>query len=110
MRQAKVKPGHALRCAIYSCDAIVWNAIWQWGVILIESLDLLNWTDSVALARMLLLGIVLTIALTSLRLIAAYRHYMKFPHVLATVGLSQLAVVLLMCYLISQTLGFILFR
>ncbi|HEY8748702.1 MAG TPA: hypothetical protein VIM11_12055 [Tepidisphaeraceae bacterium] len=110
MRRAKVKAGHALRCAIYSGDVIVWGVLLQWAAILFESMDTRGWGTSVALARMLTLGIVLTLAVTFMRLIEAYKHYMKFPHVLATIGLSQFAVILLMTWVVIRATGAELFQ
>jgi len=94
MRRAHVRSGHAMRCAIYSSDAIFWYGLWQIGMILLASMF---WQIAAVqnIAPALLIGIVGTIVLTTLRLRSAYAYYMKFPHALAIALLTQTIVLLL---------------
>jgi hypothetical protein len=110
MRKVKVKSGHALRCAIYSADAIVWGALWAWIAILVTLFiaSPMAWNGSIALAQIILMGIILTMAITFLRLHAAYKYYMKFPDAFATVLLSQFAVILLLTTIMVYSIGMLI--
>jgi hypothetical protein len=92
MRRARVKPVHVLRCALYCGDLIVWNALISlaavgWYIATGPNV----WNGERLAAVLFFLGAIL-FAFNSVRLRTAYRQYMKFPHVEATIAASQLMV------------------
>lgn len=95
MRRARVRVGHAMRCAIYSSDAVFWFGLWQVVVILWGSLQ---WQAGARLSPQyyLLAGGAATVLFTTLRIRSAYAHYMKFPHAAAIAILTQVMVILLL--------------
>lgn len=92
MRRARVKPVHALRCAIYCGDIIVWNALIDLAAFAWYVANGANWSDEDRLLATLFFSGVIAIMANFVRLVSAYRRYMKFPHVLATIAASQLMV------------------
>ena len=88
MRKARVKLSHVLRCSVYSGDAIVWGAMWQFGV-------WLGYKGPGATAvDLLALGTLILMCLNAARLISAYRWYMRFDHVVATIVAQQIILLL----------------
>jgi hypothetical protein len=85
MRRARIKTGHVLRCAIYSCDFGLLLA----AILLILSFDSAGqrWSDTY-----LLLMICPILALY--RLTFAYKRYLRFSHPFFTVLASQVMVFL----------------
>src|SRR5262245_61069213 len=98
MRQARIKPDHVVRCAVYSSDALI---LWAIPLLLVWRTALFHW-DSLwsyigilfhpAIAGPLLLALLLL----TWRLATAYCMYLRFPSVLFTCVLSQVVVVLFM--------------
>ena len=103
MRRARVRVGHAMRCAIYGSDAVFWFGLWQILMILWGSLE---WRNGVrfSLVTYLLAGVAGTVALTTLRLRSAYAHSMKFPHAAAIAVLTQVVVLLFLFTATTSTI------
>jgi hypothetical protein len=96
MRRAKVKPVHVLRCTLYCCDAAPWLLAVALLAVppLIHHFDLRRYIGH----RDAVVSAVLFAAVTAVRLMAAYRHYLRFDHPAATAAASQ-AIVLLSAWL-----------
>ncbi|HZL34456.1 MAG TPA: hypothetical protein VFC78_04040 [Tepidisphaeraceae bacterium] len=96
MRRAKVRPIHVLRCVIYSSSAMFWAGLASlaWEAALFASLIALG------VGRMAIyedFGLFLTIPVGlafTYCLIVAFRRYLRFSHVIATILCSQLIVFL----------------
>jgi hypothetical protein len=99
MRRARIRPGHVVRCVVYSGDAFAWT----WAVILIA--DAMKWTGLIRRAPYYPSGVsptlepaeawpavgcvVVVLALATYRLGTGYRHYLRFDHAWGTVLASQ---------------------
>ena len=106
LRQAKIRNLHVVRCVIYSaaCLALVGPylliatpllVVWRpWG-----EYTLFGYVDNVYIACTILL------ALLAIRLMIAYRMYLRFPHAIATVLASQIIVALILLKLDMILLG-----
>jgi hypothetical protein len=105
MRRAKVKPAHVFRCAIYCGDIILWNALFELGAIGLFAYN--GWRISGGLAPALLIAGFVVFLVNGGRLSSAYRNYMKFDHVIATVFASQLMVALAIVALLANALWMI---
>jgi hypothetical protein len=100
MRRARVRPVHVLRAVVYACDAawlLVAIAVVA-GALVADPQHRFTWGlhstgQSVAAAALVFA------TFTTWRLAAAYRHYLRFDHPLATVVASQVIVVLLVMVL-----------
>lgn len=107
MGRAKVKAGHVMRCGMYSGDVILWwgllaapaiaYGMWQrWGRGSDDSLALLLTTISLA-----------ALLLNFFRLVSAYRNYLKFDHVYATIIAAQVVVLLASFTLYMEVMEFL---
>jgi hypothetical protein len=87
MRRARVKPGHVLRCTIYTCDAGLWLGLITAAVVPAIGDVLLPrlWMRK----RDIMLSAVFFAALTGYRLAAAYELYLRFDRPWATALASQ---------------------
>jgi hypothetical protein len=90
MRRAGVKRIHVLRCVLYSCDAGVWLV--PLVVVLFAVPGGRHAADDAF--QMALCALVLFASVTTWRLAAAYRVYLRFHRPLATALAAQLIVVL----------------
>ena len=104
MRQARVKPIHVLRCAVYCGDLIVWNAIIDLTAVLCYGYDLQYRSVEDRLMAVLSVSGAIMILLNFVRLASAYRFYMKFPHVIATIAASQVMVALAILVAVAYAL------
>jgi hypothetical protein len=95
MRNARVKLSHVLRCAVYSGDVIVWSAMWQLGLLLTGS------PRSDATFDVFTIGVLILLGVNAVRLISAYRWYMRFDHVVATIFAQQIILLLAMLIVIA---------
>jgi hypothetical protein len=96
VRRAHIKPGHIVRCAIYSVDTVLLLGIALAAVLMWEPLQVsFYWQYTAPLLDpnvMWVLG--LGAALLTIRLCFACRMYLRFPNAIATCLLSQAVVVL----------------
>lgn len=108
MRRSRIRGIHVVRCVVYSADLMVWMSFLPWFVLPLEynvvmsrgfAISVLH---SVWAALVLLLGLVLF----TLRLSAAYRHYLRFDRPYLTVMASQFVALLVV---LNITLPLILF-
>src|SRR5206468_1516691 len=100
--RAKLQPIHIARCVVYSGDIVLWTALaavggtawtlasWRFG-------GGNNWRDPATIIALAWAWPIATILLLW-RLIAAYRKYLRFPHAIATVLLTQFLVLLLLIF------------
>jgi hypothetical protein len=105
MRRAKVRPAHVFRCAIYCGDIILWNALFELGAIGLFAYN--RWRISDGLVPALSIAGVAVLLVNSARLVSAYKDYMRFDHVIATVFASQLMVALAILALLANALWMI---
>ncbi len=102
MRRKGIKNVHLLRCVLYSADTALWMNL---GLLATAGIDLiyaLATHDLSTLARLqssearmfLTWCILLLWAITCYRLCVAYKKYLRFDHVLATIIASQIIVAL----------------
>ena len=103
MRKAKVKFIHVARCVTYSSDFVIWMAIAVLaclgshaamsrlgpGINVLTVDDFTTKVDAAATWVWLFACLVF-----SYRMAMAYRYYLRFPHAVATVLLSQVMVAL----------------
>jgi len=88
MRRARVKSIHVLRCTIYCGDLIVWNALIDLTAVGWYLASGRNVGNAETLMASLFYSGVIVFLFNSARLISAYRSYMRFPHVPATIAAS----------------------
>ncbi|HSZ57184.1 MAG TPA: hypothetical protein VK797_16065 [Tepidisphaeraceae bacterium] len=102
MRNARIKPGHAIRVAIYSGDIVFWFGVWLLALAAASGILMPDpFRDSYFVLREgIAFGAVAVLLLTSLRMRAGYRHYLRFPHASATVAATQLMVLLLIIWFV----------
>jgi hypothetical protein len=98
MRQARIKPDHVVRCAVYSSDALI---LWAIPLLLFSRSQAFDWDSAWSLTAILLHPFIAALLLLALllltwRLATAYRMYLRFPVALFTCVLSQVVVVLFM--------------
>jgi hypothetical protein len=111
MRQARIKPDHVVRCAVYSSDAVILMAAPI--LLLVRHADVLGyygrfsgWAMVGPLVWLPILGpLLLALLILTWRLATAYRMYLGFPNAIVTCILSQVVVGLAMLttYLIWAT-------
>ena len=94
MRRARVRAVHVLRCALYSSDAVLWMGLAM--VPVAGARFVLTGSPSPSDEMVLgLAGLCLALGLlVVVRLVMAYKHYLRFDHPLATVLASQIIVLL----------------
>jgi hypothetical protein len=127
LRQARVRPGHLLRCVTYSADLAIpaailllvgsWLITWWtpggWGNVSLQSLfmslGLLDWFGWFVYQNQMpspLAGMTLLVLLWfAVRLCIAYRRYLAFPHAIATVISSQVILWLVLVIVWMQLLA-----
>ena len=108
MRHARVKAGHAMRCAVYSGDVVFWNGLWQLGILLLLGPYPQFTREEPGIVLLLMVGIVTAFVLIFLRLWSAYRNYMKFPDAFATALMSQAIMLTAFCALAAPSLCMVL--
>jgi hypothetical protein len=94
MRQAKVRAAHVLRCAIYSGDIILWYGLFAtcmagWLIAAGSSFRRQH-----ELVTLLFRGALIAVAINFVRLVVAYRRYLRFSSPIATILASQAIVIL----------------
>lgn len=87
MRRARVRRVHVLRCAVYSGDVAAWLAV-PWLATLLVRGDIHGRRE---MMTALVVALVLW-AVASYRLLAAYRHYLRFDHAAGVVLATQVIV------------------
>lgn len=92
MRRARVKPVHVLRCAIYAGDIIIWYALFATAVVAWCSAG--SYRPEAEVTDLMLYGAAVALVIHFIRLFFAYRRYIRFPHVAATLVASHLMVML----------------
>lgn len=100
MRRAKIRQIHVMRCALYSCDsgliagiALLWILNRTGGSY--TTLPFTNISIAPSDAMVHLFGAAVAFALLGLyKLAPAYKHYLRFPHAVATAIATQLLVAL----------------
>jgi hypothetical protein len=98
MRRAKVRHVHIARCVVYNSDILIWFAS---AILLTVAIDISSSGPTAAAfnsSKVLSLLVPAWPAMFILlvwRMIAAYRKYLRFPHAIATVLLTQILVALL---------------
>jgi hypothetical protein len=93
MRQAKIKPAHVLRCAIYAGSFTTLLAIPLTHVIVRYSAWML-YGRTIFVDYHGMIAVLLLIAVLTYRLSIAYRVYLAFPQSVATCALAQAVVTL----------------
>jgi hypothetical protein len=94
MGKAQVKAHHVLRCAIYSGDAIFWWGLLSTGAVAYWLWQGSGWRRDDAIVGMLMVTCGAALLLNFARLVSAYRNYLKFDHVYATIIAAEVVVVL----------------
>jgi hypothetical protein len=92
MRRAKVRTVHVLRCALYCCDAGLW--LGTAAVVAVPALVRVLELGRYIAYRDVAVAVLAFAPVTAWRLAAAYRHYLRFDHPLATAAAVQLIVLL----------------
>jgi len=87
MRRAKVRMLHVLRCTLHCCDAALWLGVMAmlavpWAMAELDLGRYIGFRDAAAAAPLFAL-------VMAWRLSAAYRHYLRFDHPMATAAASQ---------------------
>jgi hypothetical protein len=109
MRQARIVPDHVVRCAVYSWDALILMALPLYFVARLAGSFRYSFSGwglvGPVVSPPILLLLLISLGLLTLRLATAYRMYLRFPHAIATCILSQIVVGLAMftAYLIWVT-------
>ena len=86
LRRARLRPVHVLRCVLYAGDVVLWVAL-PLGVLMLAAWAHVGGGEVVV--RLLAAA---AWAVLSYRLLAAYWHYLRFDHAVATVLASQVMV------------------
>jgi hypothetical protein len=100
MQRAQVRPIHVLRVVLYGGDLVLWWAIALTGLLAVDvyrnGIFGVPWAfgSTWPVRATPALAIVLLVVATS-RIAAAYRHYLRFPHALATALAVQVMIALL---------------
>ena len=107
MRKAKVRPGHVMRCTIYSADALPMLV----AVLLAGMLPFLNrvfrtYSPDLLEQRLWWLALVILWGTCSWRLIRAYELYLKFDHAWGVVLAVQVIFFLTLIQFTVSTQGF----
>jgi hypothetical protein len=97
MRRARIKPEHVVRCAVYSCDAVILLAVPLWGLCISSAV---HWGFLWSLMGQvhplfhpyLVAFLLLALTLLTWRLATGYRMYLGFPDAISTCILSQVVV------------------
>jgi hypothetical protein len=112
MRRARVKPVHVWRCVVYCADVLVATAVVYIYMIAERELNHwggawpVRWSPSALFDSVWPWVAVALLGLVSYRLIVAYRLYLRFNHVIATVVASQVIVALAVWKLLLVLQGF----
>jgi hypothetical protein len=107
MRRAKVQPVHVMRCVIYSADAALAVGLVAAGVVHWSLMRFLYFHVGYDIDTPLLVlagSVAVWLALFIVRLLFAYRNYLKFAHAAAAVLCTQ--VILLMVLLLIMLVAF----
>jgi len=83
---------HVLRCTLHCCDAALWLGVMAmlavpWAMAELDLGRYIGFRDAAAAAPLFAL-------VMAWRLSAAYRHYLRFDHPMATAAASQIVVTL----------------
>lgn len=118
MRHSQVKVVHLLRCVVYSFDWLLWMSVALSAIYIAFDQDYKNlWFVYMprALFQYAYYGLhvplpalgacVALMLVTSIKLVVAYRCYLRFPQALLTVVLSQMVVILLVFTLLQLFWG-----
>ncbi|MCB9853424.1 MAG: hypothetical protein H6819_10045 [Phycisphaerales bacterium] len=90
MRRKRIRVRHLYRCMIYSSDVFVWLA----AVLVV--LDVIEaWSFGNVIVTIQYVAFASAVFFAAVRLIAAFRDYLQFPHPAATVVATQVIVILL---------------
>ena len=92
-RRTKVRPGHVLRCAVYSGDVIFWFALYVTAIFIVVMLAEIAGDR---FEEWLFIGGLAAYVISFHRLEVAYRRYLKFPAAFVTILASQIIVCLLL--------------
>jgi len=109
MRRARVRGAHVLRCCLYSFDGGWWFGLLMAGLLAAVLFDVTQNPNSprlvmtapvvvaFAASTIVLLGVV--------KLLLAYRMYMRFPHALTTVILALIVTALALATIVTNSPG-----
>jgi len=121
MRRARIRPVHVTRCVLYNADVLFWVALLAVPVVGLQvnrgSQSAVRWFQSTMWPSLFLLpapqdgtelalnvGFVLGVLCLGYRLVAAYRHYLRFDRPAATVLASQ-SIVFLVLWIVFVNWG-----
>lgn len=93
MRRSRVRGAHALRCCLYSFDTGLWLGLLGVTYLAATWIQIAhnpNGVPRIAMASPLVIGIAAAVLapLALVKLLLAYRLYMRFPHAMTTVFLA----------------------
>jgi len=103
MMRIGIRPQHVLRCAIYSCDALLWIAAIAMLVLVVERLIPMPPLPIGTLtnATLAVLPILLLTVIASYRLVISYRVYMRFDRPVLTIVACQTIVLFIVVNLLA---------
>jgi hypothetical protein len=104
MRKAQLRTHHVQRCIVYSADVLLWPALLLSAMVVVNVMpgNVDWWSEDIAWAELLTFPLIwLGIAV---RLIAAYRFYLRFDHPTGTILSVQLIIFLLLALILYNLL------
>ena len=105
LRRARLRTTHVLRCVLYSGDACLWLAL-PLGFLGFTAWAASGWPPRAFFPSVTAAVPWVVLPWLTYRLFAAYRHYLRFDHALATVLASQVIVLLVFIKLGYVARGF----
>jgi hypothetical protein len=93
MRQAKVRPVHVLRCALYSADVVIWAGL-SCALIMVAygSMSAAGRTEPFQPELFFFIVLAVTGGVFIRRLVVSYQTYLRFDRPLLTIACTQLIV------------------